>query len=339
MGRQECLPSCNWTGYPFPNPNTGGGKSSMAMIARECPLCGSADRSREYAEAAYDPGRLDRFAFASRKLPEYMHYRLLLCAGCELLYASPVPELEALAEQYRAAAYDSSLEARYAARTYAGLLRRILGRLPDRAGALDIGAGDGAFLRELLALGFTDVCGAEPSAAPIAAADASVRPLLRHGPFQASDYQDRTLSLITCFQTLEHVPDPLGLCRDALGLLKPGGAMLCVVHNRRALSARLLGRRSPIFDIEHLQLFSRPSARRLLASAGFCDVHIRTVVNRYPLSYWTRLFPMPGGLKRGMIAAMNRTGIGRLSIPFPAGNMAVYGFVKKNGSRVCKVSV
>ena len=51
-------------------------------------------------------------------------------------------------------------------RTYARLVRPILARLPDRQGALDIGAGDGALLQELLGLGFSDVCGAEPSAAP-----------------------------------------------------------------------------------------------------------------------------------------------------------------------------
>ena len=299
---------------------------TTATVSRTCPLCASSSHSREFAKESYDPKRLGAFAFASRKIPEYMHYRLVLCEDCDLLYASPVPESDRLEDEYREASYDSGREARYAARTYARLVQPILARLRDRTGALDIGAGDGAFLKELLGCGFTGVVGAEPSAAPISAAEESIRPLLRHAPFRAEDFRGERFSLITCFQTLEHVPDPLQLCRDAFALLKEGGAMLCIVHNRLSVSARLLGRRSPIYDIEHLQLFSHPSAQRLFQSAGFHDVRSYMVCNRYPISYWMRLFPMPDGLKRAAIVAANAIGIGRLPVSVPAGNLAVYGF-------------
>jgi SAM-dependent methyltransferase len=299
---------------------------AQATIARACPLCGSAGNSREYAGESYDAAELNEYAFASRKLPEYMHFRLLLCGGCDLLYASPVPEKDALVQAYRAAAYDSGVEARFAAQTYARVLRRVLGRLPDRRGAVDIGAGDGAFLKELLSLGFTEVVGVEPSAAPIAAAEEAVRPLLRQAAFRAEDFPEQAFRLVTCFQTLEHVPEPLQFCRGAFRLLKAGGAMLCVVHNRRALSARLLGRRSPIYDIEHLQLFSRRSARQLLQSAGFRDVRTAWIFNRYPASYWLRLFPFPAALKRVLVSSANRLAVGRIPIALPAGNLAVYGF-------------
>jgi hypothetical protein len=115
------------------------------------------------------------------------------------------------------------------------------------------------------------------------------------------------------------------LCRDAHALLKPDGAILCVVHNRRALSAAILGRKSPIFDIEHLQLFCHRSARRLLETAGFRDVTSAIVVNRYPVAYWLRLMPLPAGVKRAMIAAAETLG-GGLPVPLPAGNLAVWGF-------------
>ena len=297
----------------------------QATIVRPCPLCASSEHSHEVAQEAYDPEKLGQYAFASRKTPEYMHYRLLLCTQCDLLYASPVPERQSLTEEYRTAAYDSGVEARYAARTYAGILRKMLDGLPDRSGALDIGAGDGAFLKELLELGFTAVVGAEPSAAPIAAAEESIRPLLRHAPFQGKDFARQQFRLITCFQTIEHVSDPLELCREAYDILKPGGAMLCVAHNRLSLSARLLGRRSPIYDIEHLQLFSHPSAKRLLETAGFQDVHTTIVYNCYPLSYWLRLFPLPRFLKRTAITTADSLLVGRVPVPLPAGNLAVYG--------------
>ena len=44
---------------------------------------------------------------------------------------------------------------------------------------------------------------------------------------------------------------------------------MIVCHDRRAPLNRALGARSPIMDIEHLQLFSQASARALLERTGF----------------------------------------------------------------------
>lgn len=221
----------------------------MKLAARSCPVCGSSE-ARVVAEENIDPARLDGFAFASRKLPEYMHHRLVECAACDLVYANPAPEVGALAEAYREAEYDSGEEAKAAARTYARILQPIAARLPHLRGALDIGAGDGAFLEEMLATGFTEVEGIEPSTAPIRAASDQVRPLIRQGLFAPSSFAGREFALITCFQTIEHVPDPGEMVREIYTLLVEGGAVLIVCHNRKAFSARVLGKKSPIYDID-----------------------------------------------------------------------------------------
>lgn len=298
----------------------------LEMVARPCPVCGSTDDSRVFAEADFDVEKLDSFAFASRKLPEYMHYRLLVCPTCGLLYANPVPTLETLAMAYEEAAFDSGEEAQYAARTYGGFLPSILRRLPDRDGALDIGTGEGAFLEQLLARGFQNVLGVEPSAAPIAAAKANIRPLIRHGLFCPEAFAPQSFRLITCFQTMEHLSDPLAMCRSAYSLLKDGGALFLIGHNRQALSARLLGLKSPIFDIEHLQLFSPQSARAMLERAGFTDITLQPVVNRYPLRYWLRLFPLPTGFKQTLLCTLQKTRVGSLPLTVPVGNLAAIGY-------------
>lgn len=298
----------------------------MEMISRTCPLCGSSDTSRIFAEANVDPSRFDDFAFASRKMPEYMHYRLIDCPGCDLRYANPLPAEDDLAAGYGDAAYDSGIEAHYAAATYARLLAGFADQLPDRTGALDIGAGDGAFLECLLELGFDGIVGVEPSRAPIAAARADVKPLLREGIFRGEDFAPASLSLVTCFQTLEHLSDPLAMAQGVHRLLKPGGAAFFICHNRRALSARLLGRKSPIYDIEHLQLFSPDSARTLLGKAGFTGTRIIQVVNHYPLRYWIKLLPLPRVAKLSLISTLDRIGAGSQVIPLPAGNIAAVGF-------------
>lgn len=299
----------------------------MEMISRLCPLCGSTDTGTIFAEANFNIDNLDSFAFASRKMPEYMHYRLIDCPTCDLLYANPLPSQEYLTEGYGEAAYDSGVEAHYAAETYADALSTFIGQLPDRHGALDIGAGDGAFLERLLEQGFDQLMGVEPSRAPIAAARTDIRPFLREGIFKGDDFAPDSFSLVTCFQTLEHLHDPRKMAQEVYHLLKPGGAAFFIGHNRRALSARLLGRKSPIFDIEHLQLFSPQSARYLLEQTGFTNVTLMPVVNRYPLRYWLKLLPLlPIDAKRSLIAIFDRLGAGGLPVSIPCGNLAVVGF-------------
>jgi hypothetical protein len=73
----------------------------LEFIPRACPLCGG-DDFQILAEATIDEGRLTDSAFASRKLPEYMHSRMVECHLCGMLYADPMLRPETLADAYRA---------------------------------------------------------------------------------------------------------------------------------------------------------------------------------------------------------------------------------------------
>jgi SAM-dependent methyltransferase len=304
-------------------------KGKVKMIRRSCPVCSSRDESKVFAEENFAPAKLDAFAFSSRKIPEHMHYRLVACPVCGLLYSTPLPTRNALSKGYEGAAFDASEESRYAARTYGRFLNPIRKKIPEARGALDIGTGDGAFLGELLKRGFTGVVGVEPSKAPVAASPRDIRPLIRNKPFDPRDFKAESFNLVSCFQTFEHLYDPLELCRSAHRLLKSGGAFLVVSHNRLSLSARILGLKSPIYDIEHLQLFSPRSIRYLFEKTGFERVRVQSILNRYPLHYWVKLLPFPRKVKLALMALLKKTGIGYIPIPLPAGNMAVIGYKGK----------
>jgi SAM-dependent methyltransferase len=299
---------------------------SAHLRDRKCPLCGNDDGSHVAYPARIDEAKLGEFAFASRKLPEFMHHRLLTCPTCGVLYASPALAPEFLANAYRDAAYDSNEEAEYAAETYARQLASIVPMLGDREIALEIGAGNGAFLRHLSEAGFRKVIGVEPSGEAIARAEETVRPLIKRGMFEAGDFTPGSISLFSCFQTIEHLDAPRELCANAYALLRPNGAVFLIGHDYASWVTRLLGERSPIFDIEHLQLFSKDSLRYMLTACGFEDVQVGTIRNRYPLSYWMKLLPIPAGIKRALLPLSRKLLIGRLPLSLNIGNLYAVGF-------------
>lgn len=300
--------------------------SQHAGADRPCPVCAASDRSRLHAEERFDPSRVDSMSYSSRKAPEGMHLRLLECERCDVVYASPMPAAEALTEAYRLAGYESGREALFAAATYARVLEGIVPTLASLRLAVDIGAGDGAFLERLGAAGFDEAVGFEPSPAAVAAATPEIRASLRPRVFAGAEFDPGSVSLVSCLHTIEHVPDPLGVCAEAATILEPGGAILIVCHNRRALSARLLRHHSPIYDIEHLQLFSPAGIEELLRRAGFERVEVRRLVNRYPLGYWLRLAPGPSRVKRRAQAMLARTPLDDVLLSLPAGNLVAFGY-------------
>lgn len=296
---------------------------------RACPVCNaSAAAATLFMEENLHEDKLSTFSFSSRKLPEYMCHHLVRCSRCDVAYADRPPSQGELAQAYHSADYDSSEEANDAAASYAAAIAPILARLPRRDSALEIGTGTGVFLEHLATQGFSRLVGVEPSAAAIASAAPHRRAWIRNAMFVEGDHEPRSFDLICCFMTLEHVRDPLEIASAATRLLRPGGAFVTVTHDYHAFVNKVLGRRSPIIDIEHLQLFSRRSLEHLFTEAGFTGFGARPFVNRYSIRYWTRLAPLPGGLKASLTRALTRTGLAKFRLGVNVGNTVAYGFVR-----------
>jgi SAM-dependent methyltransferase len=294
---------------------------------RACPVCGTgADQAPLFAEGTLDRTRLSAMSFASRKEPEFMSHRLVQCPGCDLVYVPEPPAQEELAHAYHTADYDSAEEAEDAAAAYIRAIGPILARMPRKEAALEIGTGTGIFLDHLSRAGFTRLAGVEPSAAAIAAAPDHRRAWITMGMFDENAFAPASFDLVCCFMTMEHVHDPSAIARSALRLLRPGGAFVTVTHDYRSVVNRLLGKRSPIIDIEHMQLFSPRSIHGLLERAGYSGIAVSAFVNTYALRYWMRLAPLPRGIKAPLsrlAAAVRADGV---RIGINVGNMIAAGF-------------
>lgn len=295
--------------------------------SRPCPVCHTgSEKAILLFEKNIDPAKLSGLSFASRKEPEYMCHRLVQCPNCDLVYADQPPGEDELAHAYHTADYDSSEEANDAAAAYIRAIEPALGMLTRRQRALEIGTGTGIFLENLSAAGFKELIGVEPSSAAIAAAPEYRRGWIREGVFDEKDFAPDSFDLICCFMTMEHVHDPDVVAKAAFRLLRPGGAFVTVTHDYRSCVNRLLGKRSPIIDIEHMQLFSKSSVRHLFGGAGYVDVKVAAFVNTYSLRYWIRLAPLPRGLKSAVSGLMASLGLDNIKVGFNVGNLITTGF-------------
>jgi len=296
-----------------------------------CPLCNSNSSTKLHAKANYNRDELDSYAFASRKIPEYMHHEIIECATCRLLFCVDIPDSATLHSLYKEAEYDSPDEAKNASATYMKYLRKFADSPQPESKALDIGTGEGSFLKYLLAFGYKNVMGIEPSEAPIAHADSEIRPFIINDIFSVDKFDEQSFDLISLFQTIEHIPDSGELLKNIRRLLKPEGVLYVVCHDYLSFVNRVLGVKSPIYDIEHLQLFSKDSIRKLLFSAGFSNIQTFKIRNSYPLSYWVKLFPMNKKLKQHLLKILDKSKLGRINLAVNVGNIGVIAIKGESG--------
>ncbi len=236
-----------------------------------CPLCGS--------DEAYP-------------VLEWRNRRMVRCLGCSLVYRNPRPTASDVREAYAAERADLELEERVGDRR-THQFRRFLDTFPDRPGRLlDIGCSYGFFLKMAEERGWEAVgIDLDPKGIAYAKERLQVNALL--GDFRDFNFGDASFDLVTLWNVVECVPDPLELLHHLRPLLRVGGTLFIRTQNEpwQLLSFRLtsvlprLGWNSvfekrpfPTF-VFHLSSFSRSTLRLLLEQTGFAPLSIK---NRHP---------------------------------------------------------
>jgi SAM-dependent methyltransferase len=167
-------------------------------------------------------------------------------------------------------------------RNFAERVRRIAAwHAPGRI--LDVGAAYGYFVKAARAAGW-DASGVE--LAPEVAREAAK---LAGAEIIAGDFLEVALApgfdVITMFDVIEHVRDPLAWLVRARELLAPGGLLVIETGDVASAWARLLGRHWYFLDPpQHLFYFTGAGLEALLARAGF-----RAPLQRWRSGRWVSL--------------------------------------------------
>jgi SAM-dependent methyltransferase len=291
------------------------------LSSARCAICGTEGNAIELYPANFDTEAFNPSVFSARRLPDRIHYRLVKCRACGLVRSDPIAPAELLSQLYAESTCTYGAEIADLRFTYGRNLAD-LERYGARKGALlEIGCGSGFFLQEALRQGYQTVQGVEPSREAVQHAHSEVRDQIVCGVMKPGLFTTERFDVICLFQVFDHLPDPGALLDESLRLLRPGGLMLSINHNVKALSARLLRERSPIVDIEHTYLYSPATMARIVLMHGFQLRQVGPISNRYTLYYLFRLLPLPPGLKRILLAWLQNSALGRWRISAPLGNL------------------
>ena len=296
----------------------------VLLAPTTCAICGTFGNSIELYPPTYDEAAFNERIFSARRIPDAIHYRVVRCRSCGLVRSDPSADQAGLAGLYERSSFDYAAEVPNLRRTYARYLAKARRRSSGRS-LLEIGCGSGFMLEEALAQGYQSVRGVEPSHKAIAAAAPSVRDqivpgIMEPGLFEAGDFDTACM-----FQVLDHLPEPGAILDQVHALLSPSGVLLCFNHNVQSVSARLLGERSPIIDIEHCYLYSPKTMKRLMQRHGFEIVESGAATNTLSIRHFLHLLPSPASLKRRLLAASDGNSIGRVSVTLPLGNLYAIG--------------
>ncbi len=225
-----------------------------------CSLCGGGERRLEFREGFHS---------------------VVTCTRCDLTYVTPrLAAAELLRQVYDAAYWRSPAAStrgyadyRRDAPLYLATFRRRLARvrdhLPPPGRVLDVGCAAGYFLAVMREEGWR-VSGVEPSESILDAAEALLGPgVVEPGTLENAPLEPASFDLITFWDVLEHLPDPLAALRRARELLAPGGRVLVETQNVRSRLARVLGPRWQHYKhAEHLHHFHPGTLARALAESG-----------------------------------------------------------------------
>jgi SAM-dependent methyltransferase len=299
--------------------------SAPALHATRCAICGTDGNAAELYPATFAIGDFSPQVFSARRLPDRIHHRIVKCRECGLVRSDPVADEGTLAELYRQSTFDYGPEVANLRQTYGKYLQRLDALGGSKGSLLEIGCGNGFFLEEARARGYREVCGVEPGAEPVAQAPASVGSHIVCDMMRPGLFAEKRFDAVCLFQVFDHLADPAGILTETHRVLKSGGMVLILNHNVDAVSARILGERSPIIDIEHTYLYSPRTLSRLLEAHRFKVRDSGRVWNRYSLSYFMRLVPLPAGIKHRLLAWLGEQAAGRLSLSLPLGNLYMVG--------------
>lgn len=246
-------------------------KDSKKNAPTKCIACGE-------AEHAY---------FCSKK-----GHHLYRCGVCKMLSLHPVPQTteEIYGDDYFTGAeaghgyvnYDEDKEPMR--EVFKDYMERIEKYTRGKGLLLDVGAATGFFMSIAEGVGWKTQ-GVEISRYATMLAQKKNLDVI-HGTMANIDVSEPLFDVVTMWDVLEHMKDPITDLQRARSVLKQDGLLVLNTPDSGSLYAKLLGKRwHLIVPPEHIHYFNDESVSKVLNACGFETVCITRIGKKFTLEY------------------------------------------------------
>jgi 2-polyprenyl-3-methyl-5-hydroxy-6-metoxy-1,4-benzoquinol methylase len=171
---------------------------------------------------------------------------------------------------------------RDARKRYAEVARemRSLFSQEDRPPMLEVGFGDGRFLREFRHAGF-NVHGFDISPTAVERLNKEEIPATYAPSLAEAEFPTASIDFVSTWEVFEHIPNPVSFSREIHRILRPGGYWLIQVPNWRWLNLKMrivsklpgekryLSIYGVLLTLFHLYHYTHESLKRTLEPQGF----------------------------------------------------------------------
>ena len=242
-----------------------------------CSLC----RSDDFEVAFEGPDRLYR---------QPGLFRLVRCRSCGSYYQNPRPNSEELRSHYP----EDYLAFQPAIDTEKSILKKVdrrygiykkcrllLKERPAPGKLLDIGCATGLFLASMKERGW-DVRGVELNEKAAAYARDQFGLDVRTGTFENTSFDSHQFDVVTLWDVLEHLTDPVLTLEKISKIIRPGGMLILHLPNPDSREAKTFGPYWVGWDLpRHLNLFSFNRLAGLLKLQGFRICRLGSATGNY----------------------------------------------------------
>lgn len=199
------------------------------------------------------------------------------CRRCGLIYSSLSPSDTDVRRHYSREYFKPYLEAAsvHERKRFSKRIKEIK-KIKGGGTLLDIGSGVGLFLKLAADRGYKTL-GVDVSSWACEYARKNFNLTVFNGEFKDAGFKPESCDIITLWHILEHVRDPQPFLNDINRLLKNNGLLALEVPNIASRMAQIAGIHWELMaPREHLFYFTPQTLKRMLASAGFDVLKIKT---------------------------------------------------------------
>jgi len=188
------------------------------------------------------------------------------CLSCGFVFCGPVPTQEELVEHYKGYTRNDDISPITIKRYHKLLDGFEKYRKHNRI--IDVGCGNGHFLKVALSRGW-EVYGTEfTDEAILECTRKNIN--MKKGALNQDDYEAGFFDIITSFEVLEHINNPLEEIKKFKSILRTGGLIYLTTPNFNSLSRYYLRQKWTVIEYpEHLSYYTAKTLRLLFEKSGF----------------------------------------------------------------------